>query len=399
MSNNNNHQLFRMLEKVSKNLDISPSVHKDAEEKYKAVGKWLAEGEYCLIDKKICLKDGDIYAQGSIKIGTIVKPIGQEEFDIDLVFYTPNISTDDISPEKLKELIGDRLKSEKSRYKDKVTPTNRGWCINYANEFHLDITPSLDKMDEPDNNSELVADKKLKIYMPSNPKDYAEWFDSISLTIPKFEITRGLFQFDISESISMEDSATVHSLPQHEERKLLLQRFVQIFKRHRSELYKDKSDKDKKHKPSSIIITTLATKSYLYCIQRFSYDNEYDFMLDVLKYMNKKEFIEVRNSLYWIENPTIKSENFAEKWNDKPIRREHFSVWHDSCMKFFNKFHPNMGKDILFESLADGFGKDATQIIRDEYIQELNENRKKGLLSTAIASTPTIVKPNTFFGE
>jgi len=396
-----NHKLFRMLEKVSKNLDISPSVHKDAEEKYKAVGKWLAEGEYCLIDKKICLKDGDIYAQGSIKIGTVVRPIGQEEFDIDLVFYTPNISTDDISPETLKKLIGDRLKSENSRYKDKVTPTNRGWCINYANEFHLDITPSLDKMDEPDNNSELVADKKLKIYMPSNPKDYAEWFDSISLTIPKFKDTRGLFRSDIfMDSISIEDSATVHTLPKHEETKLLLQRFVQIFKRHRSELYKDKSNKDKKHKPSSIIITTLATESYLYCIQRFSYDNEYDFMLDVLKYM--PIFITRRGNEDWIENPTIKSENFAEKWNDKPIRKKHFYAWHDSCMKFFDKFHPDMGQDILFESLEDGFGKDATQIIRDEYIQGLSDSRKNGLIkaSTAITATePLKAKINTFYGK
>ena len=130
-----NHQLFRMLEKVVKNLDISPSVYKDAEEKYQAVGKWLADGEYCLIDKKICLNDGEIYVQGSIKIGTVVKPIGQEEFDIDLVFYTPNISTDDILPEELKKLIGDRLKSENSIYKDKVTSTNRGWCINYEPEF------------------------------------------------------------------------------------------------------------------------------------------------------------------------------------------------------------------------------------------------------------------------
>jgi len=395
----NNHQLFRMLEKVSKNLDISPSIHKDAEEKYKAVGEWLAEGEYCLIDKKICLKDGDIYAQGSIQIGTVVRPIGQEEFDIDLVFYTPNISTDDISPEKLKELIGDRLKSENLIYDNtKVTSTNRGWCIKFDKKFHLDITPSLDKMDEPDNNSELVADKKLETYMPSNPKDYTTWFDNISLTIPIIESTQRLFKSDIfmdGLSMTMEDSATVHILPKHEETKLLLQRFIQIFKRHRSEQYKDRGDK--KHKPSSIIITTLATNSYLYCIENFSYENEYDFMLDVLKNMPK--FITTRRNEYWIENPTIKSENFAEKWNDKPIRKEHFYAWHDSCMKFFNKFHPDMGQDILFESLVDGFGKDATQIIRDEYIQELSDSRKKGLLSTAIASTPTIVKPNTFFGE
>ena len=395
-----NHQLFKMLEKVIKNLDISPSVYKDAEEKYQAVGKWLADGEYCLIDKKICLNDGEIYVQGSIKIGTVVKPIGQEEFDIDLVFYTPNISTDDILPEELKKLIGDRLKSENSIYKDKVTSTNRGWCINYENKFHLDITPSLDKIDEPHNNSELVADKKLKTYMPSNPKDYAEWFDNISLTIPIIESTQRLFKSDIfmdGLSIGRESSITVHTLPNHEETKLLLQKFVQIFKRHRSEQYRKKSDKEKKDKPSSIIITTLATTSYLYCIENFSYNNEYDFMLDVLKYMPKS--ITQRGDDDWIENPTVNNENFAEKWNDKPMRKKHFYDWHNNCIKFFDKFNPDMGQDILFEYLEDGFGKDATQIIRDEYIQKLDDSRKNGLLSIATIAIPTVVKPNTFFGE
>jgi len=396
-----NHQLFKMLDKISTSLDISSSVYKDAEEKYKAVGQWLADGEYCLIDKKICLKDGEIYAQGSMKIGTVVKPIGQEEFDIDLVFFIPNICKNTITPEKLKELIGDRLKSENSRYKDKVTSTNRGWCVNYANQFHLDITPSLDKIDEPYNNSELVADKKLKTYMSSNPKDYAKWVDNSALQIPKIRSTQKLFKSDIFMMdglfIANESSATVTELPSHTPTKLLLKRFIQIFKRHRSEIYKNKSDEEKKHKPSSIIITTLATKAYLYCIERFEYDNEYDLMLDVLKYMPK--YIEIKKSLYWIENPTITSENFAEKWNEKPIRKRHFDTWHDNCQHFFNKFHSDMGQDLLFESLEEGFGKDSTQIIRDEYIQELNKSRKKGLLSTAVVTTPTVVKPNTFFGK
>lgn len=395
-----NHQLFKMLDKISTSLDISPSVYKDAEEKYNAVGKWLADGEYCLIDKKICLKDGEIYAQGSMKIGTVVKPIGQEEFDIDLVFFTPNICIKDISPEKLKKLIGDRLKSENSRYKDKVTPTNRGWCINYSNKFHLDITPSLDKIDEPHNNSELVADKKLETYMSSNPKDYAQWIETISLKIPIIEETQRLFKSDLfmdSLFIANESDVTITELPEHTQTKLLLKRFIQIFKRHRSEIYKNKRDEEKKHKPSSIIITTLTTQSYLYCIERFSYDNEYDLMLDILKFM--PEFINNRENDFWIENPTVNDENFAEKWNERPIRKKHFDTWHDNCQHFFKKFHPDMGQDLLFESLEEGFGKDSTQIIRDEYIQELNESRKKGLLSTTVAITPTIVKPNTFFGK
>lgn len=396
------HELFETFSKIiSNSLDITSSQYEDAESKYQAIGKWLSEGEYCLIDKKICLKDGEIYAQGSMKIGTVVKPIGQEEFDIDLVFFIPNICKNIITPEKLKKLIGDRLKSENSIYKDKVTSTNRGWSVNYANKFHLDITPSLDKIDEPYNNSELVADKKLKTYMSSNPKDYAEWIDKSALQIPKIRSTQKLFKSDIFMMdglfITNESSATVTELPSHTPTKLLLKRFIQIFKRHRSEVYKDKREEEKKHKPSSIIITTLATKAYLYCIERFKYDNEYDLMLDILKYMPK--YIEIKESLYWIQNPTVNDENFAEKWNEKPIRKKHFKTWHNTCQSFFNKFNPDMGQDLLFKSLEEGFGKDAIRVIRDEYIQKLDSNRKKGLISAPVLGTPTAVKANTFFGN
>ncbi|HHH54495.1 MAG TPA: nucleotidyltransferase, partial [Bacteroidetes bacterium] len=373
------HELFKKLVIIGKSLDLTPTQYKLAKSRYEAVGKWLADGEYCLFGtgKKQCFKDGNIYPQGSIRLETAVKPIGQNEFDIDLVFFTPNISVDDISPEFLKELIGNRLQ-EHETYKNMLTETNRGWCINYADEFHLDITPSLDKQDEPYNTSELVADSKLKNYMTANPKGYSKWFDDSSLIIPMFPLTRELFKSDLSMEeniVAMESAAEIEELPEHEPTKLLLKRFVQIFKRHRDTMFEGKDDA-----PISVIITTLATKSYLYCIENFDYNNEYDLMLDTLQYM--KKYIDIKNGLYWIENPSIKSENFAEKWNEKIIKKKNFDSWHDTCSKFFNKFHPNMGQDILLKSLEEGFGSKPTKLIRDKYIDELNQNRHNNLITT-----------------
>lgn len=393
------HKLFETLVIIGKSLDLTPTQYKLAESRYKAVGKWLADGEYCLFGtgKKQCFKDGDIYPQGSIRLETTVKPIGQNEFDIDLVFFTPNISSDNITPEFLKELIGNRLK-EHETYKNMLTETNRGWCINYADEFHLDITPSLDKQDEPYNTSELVADTKLKDYMTTNPKGYSKWFDDSSLVIPVFERTRELFKSELNltmESFAADSIAEIEELPEHEPTKLLLKRFVQIFKRHRDIMFEGKDDA-----PISVIITTLATKSYLYCIKNFSYDNEYDLMIDTLKHMNK--FIEIKNNLYWIENPTIKSENFAEKWNEKPIKKRNFDTWHNKCIKFFNKFHSDMGQDILLDSIEEGFGKKTTELIREEYIRELDNSRKKRLITASTLAGTSIsvkAKANTFYGK
>jgi len=385
-----NKELFKILDSIGKSLDISEAQHNLAEERYKAIGRWLAEGEFCLgTGKKQCFKDGEIYPQGSIKLGTAVKPISTNEFDIDLVFYTPNISADNLSPELLKDLIGDRLKKHNT-YKNMLSETNRGWCVNYANEFHLDITPSLDNHREPHNESELVADTNLKQYMPSNPRGYAEWFEKNSNIIPTVTITKSMFE-SRNSILVLEDSATVTEIPEHNMNKPLLKRFIQIFKRHRDVMFEGKDDA-----PISIIITTLATKSYLDCIEKFSYDNEYDLMVDVLK--NMPVFINELNGVYTVDNPTVDGENFAEKWNEKPIKKINFDNWHTSCAQFFSSFHSEMGQDVLLDSIEEGFGSKPAELIREQYIQKIDKNRAVGTVLGSSVGIMSSVKANTFYG-
>lgn len=388
-----NKELFKILEKVGDSLEITKTQYKLAKERYEAVGKWLAEGEYCLLGdgKKQCFKDGEIYPQGSIRLGTTVKPIGKNEFDIDLVFYTPNVSADMIKPERLKELIGDRLK-EHETYKKMLTPLNRGWCINYANEFHLDITPSLDNHHEPFNESELVADEKLERYMPTNPEGYAKWFDNISLLHPMSEFTKNMFA-SRNMIIATEDAAIVTELPEHDSNKPLLKRYIQIFKRHRDMMFDGKDDA-----PISIIITTLASKSYKYCIQNNPYDNEYALMTDTLKYM--KQFIENHNG-YWIENPTVNGENFAEKWNYRPIKKQNFDLWHADITKLLESIHNIKGQHLIFESLKKGLGESPVNKVYNEMTHKVDNYRQKGFLGAGFGTLtdPYPVKNNTFFGD
>lgn len=392
MSKNN--EIFGILEKVGNSLEITNTQRKLAEERYEAVGKWLAEGEYCLFGdgKKQCFKDGEIYPQGSFRLETTVKPLGKSEFDIDLVFYTPNVSAESLNPERLKELVGNRLK-EHDTYKKMLKPLNRGWRIDYANEFHLDITPSLDNLFEPHNDSELVADNKLERYMPTNPEGYAKWFDNTSSIQPMFDMTKAMF--DSREMIIItEDAATVTELPEHNPNKPLLKRFVQVFKRHRDIMFEGKDDA-----PISIIITTLATKSYLYCIQNYSYDNEYILMMDTLKYMTN--FIENREG-YWIENPTVNGENFAEKWNYEPVKKQNFDKWHNEIVTLFNSVVELVGQHLIFESLKKGLGESSIDNIYKDITDNVSNNRLNGLLSLGLSNTNNdsfAMKTNTFFGN
>lgn len=378
------HELYTILDKLGANLDITDTQYKLAEERYASIGKWLSEGEYCLIHKKLCLQNGEIYPQGSLKLQTAVKPLGQEEFDVDLVFFTPNISTNDIEPTELNRLIGDRLREHKT-YKDMIEPLKRGWRITYANEFHLDITPSINNHIEIYNNSELVPDRNVQDWKPSNPKDYASWFNEIVEKVPSFKSSFGL------GNIFATEARTVVELPENNFDKPLLKRYIQILKRHRDVMFQDKENK-----PISIIITTLATKSYLYCIQNNQYDNEFDLLSDVVKYM--PDFILLNNWQYQILNPKAQSENFAERWNEVPKKKLAFDNWQNSAQVFFESFNDIVGQNMIFESLENGFGKVPVSRVYEDVTNSVSNNRANGLLGLGTLDSYSM-KKNTFFGN
>jgi len=388
------HELFKILDQIGSKLDITRAQYKTAKKRYEAIGKWLAEGEYCLTGgNKVCLKDGEIYPQGSIRLATTVKPIGQGEFDVDLVFFSPNISTYDIDPSELNRLIGERLRAN-ADYKRmmEASPNNgrlkRGWRITYADEFHLDITPSINNHTEK-NNSEFVPDRKLQDWKPSNPKDYAYWFDECSEQIPQLHyVTR--------DNVTMAaESHTVSDFPENEEMKPLLKRYVQILKRHRDEMFKDKD-----HKPISIIITTLATHAYNKCVSSNTYDNELDLLIDIIKIM--PDFIEGYKGYYKISNPTTEFENFAERWNEVPTKKKTFDLWHSNALAFFEQLYILSGQHRIFKILKEGFGEEPVSIVYDDINMNVEKNREKGLLGLSIGSTiaaSSPMKKNTFYGK
>jgi hypothetical protein len=388
MTTKEKHELYSILDKLGANLDITDTQYKLAKERYSSIGKWLSEGEYCLVDKKLCLQNGEIYPQGSLKIQTAVKPLGEDEFDVDLVFFTPNISTDDIKPTELNRLIGNRLREHKT-YKTMLKPLKRGWRITYAKEFHLDITPSINNHIEVHSNSELVPDIEVQDWKPSNPKDYADWFNEIVEKVPLF---RSSFELD---SILATEAHTVVELPNNNFDKPLLKRYIQILKRHRDVMFQDKENK-----PISIIITTLATKAYKYCIEYNQYDNEFDLLTDVVKYMPC--FIHFNEGQHEILNPKALSENFAERWNEVANKKLAFDSWQNSAQTFFESFNDILGQNMIFESLENGFGKEPSSRVYEDITNNVSDNRANGILGLGSLTGLTdsySMKKNTFFGN
>jgi len=157
-----------LLNRIGESLQISDSKHKEISEHYEAVGSWLAE------DEDLDHLNPTIYPQGSFAIGTTVKPIGQQEHDVDLVVQ---FDPWDQGPDELFQAVLRRIESN-GLYGEKTEPKNRCVRICYADNFHMDILPSRPDITGmlPDGSID-VPDRKLKDWKESNPKGYVEWFE------------------------------------------------------------------------------------------------------------------------------------------------------------------------------------------------------------------------------
>lgn len=378
-------QLTGILERICQELELTPTQFETAESRYEAVGKYLTEADSPL------LTTSEIYPQGSISLGTTVKPLGREEYDIDLVCLAPSL-TPNAPPDFLKKLIGDHLRSN-GRYKDILEEKPRCWRINYANEFHLDITPAIPNP-ACGNGGELVPDKKLKEWKASNPRGYRDRFEQVAKLQP-------LTLLQKAEMAEMR--ARIEDLPQPTKLKGLLKRCVQICKRHR-DLWFDGSE----FAPISVIITTLAARSYAFCVANGPYETELDFLVDVIRRM--PQFIETQEAddrtFYFIWNETTAGENFAEKWNQDPRLSVAFHKWNQQVLQDIEEFIATEGMDSLQKSMSRSFGDSIVGRAFSSVTQSISAGRKTGLLGVApglgltVASPRAVsVRPNTFYGS
>ncbi|MRR06725.1 MAG: nucleotidyltransferase [Deltaproteobacteria bacterium] len=378
------------LERICQTLELTEKQYETAENRYGAVGEWLASSENAF------LRSAQIYSQGSISIGTSVKPLKGNEFDVDLVCYVPYLSVD-TPPKHLKKLIGDRLRSN-GIYEGILEEKPRCWRINYANEFHLDITPSIRNPDCP-MGGELVPDKLRDEWKASNPKGYKELF------IQRAELQP---MFGLHKAENREFSASIEPLPDQEPYlKGLLRRCVQVYKRHRDEHFQDELSEIA---PISIILTTLASKSYVHCVTNYVYDTEFDVLVDVVRYMHLfiNKAVGPSGVKYSIMNETTVGENFAEKWNKNPNLSKAFFGWQQKAVIDLESLPTAIGLDNLRKSMNACFGESVVAGTFEMDTKEITVARSNGLLSVLPAIGLTTQKTlrnsvriphNTFFGR
>jgi len=113
----------------------------------------------------------------------------------------------------------------------------------------------------------------------------------------------------------------------------------------------------------------------------------------------------VRNGVYWVENPSNKLENFADKWEQSPQRKTNFFTWLAKLKTDLDKALVTGNLPELSGALQKSFGSKITTSAFKTFGEEIHQQRKTGNLFMA-ANTgllgsmgTTQVKRHTFYGE
>ena len=336
--------LNKLFLRMAEELDISDTLFKKAENSYTALGNYI--GNHCAYPISI-------YTQGSFRLGTVVRPLSDEDdYDLDLVC---EISVgQQVSASTIKSMIGKILR-ESARYSSMLEEKKRCWRIEYADEaqFHIDITPARPALFQPLGIDVTNKDTQgVYTFRPSNPKGYEAWF---------------VQRKSIATIKRVFDSASIEPVKTHAD-KTSLQRAIQILKRHRDIMFESNSD----NAPISIIITTLAAHAYS------GESGVFDALKKILETMSN--FIQRDGSIYTIPNPSNTGENFADKWNEKPEKAKAFFAWLAKAQHDILTLAPMITED--FTALEESFGHGIVGRSIAETTQVLNESQ----LSTAVYS-------------
>jgi len=362
--------------KMAQGLDLTDSQIEEAEKRYQALGDHLnAE------DSPIAQFKPEVYPQGSFRLGTMIRPILEDdEYDVDLVCRLM-LAASNISQDKLKQLVGNRIK-EKEYYDRILEEKRRCWTLNYSEEtkFHLDVLPAIPDPSRKEvfesylsenlfDHAILMTDQEVGTYRvvstenwpKTNPIGYAEWFkDRMG---KKFLNSRQI----LAEKLNKE----IESIPDWKV-KTPLQRAIQILKRHRDVMFRNDNDE---LKPISIILTTLAANSY---------QEEADVAQTISGVLARMDsFIETRYSkeleknIKWVGNPINRDENFADKWLEDENKEKAFYAWLESARMDFKYFGTN-SPSLVQERLKAVFGERKVEEVFNEIgLKETLKESKK----------------------
>jgi hypothetical protein len=339
------------------------------ESAYRALAAWLEHP-----DSPLAVYRPLIYPQGSVAIGTTVRPRLRVEFDLDFVLEVAFFPG---TPMELYELLLKRLEAH-GTYAKMIEPKRRCIRVRYEGDFHADILGSRTAPRITVPGSIEVPDRKTPtVWKDSNPRGFAAWFTGRSRSAAEARFM-----------------AKTLPLPSNWEAdaKTVLQRIVQLAKRQRDMVFGDQDSA-----PRSIVLTTLEATVYRGQL------SVYEAMVDALDAI--AALIEqARPGRIVVPNPMNQAEDFSEKWDENPGAYAAFTNW---LLAFRERVHALRyieGLEHLTQALAVLFGEGVSRQAMQRYQKALAAARAANQLRAVgpaiITGTPAgrVIPPNRNYG-
>lgn len=403
-------QLNDVLSQVAIELDIPPHKYAEAMNRFEAIKRHLEAGDY-----RDATPPPAVYLQGSICLGTVIRPIeGGNDcgYDVDIVCEVDREKDGD-DPKDLKNEVGAEVKGYANE-NNMEGPHNgkRCWALTYAPDsegigFHIDILPCLPDPDAGGHISHVnlsqgaadwqytrttiaITNRNDDVSPPehdwrsSNPVGFARWFKNIC--DPGYAHVDNLRQKRLLFETYSERPNFPYNWAQDIPDALVrtpLQRAIQIMKRHRDIRFNQISEDKQNHKPISMIITTLAARLYegkasqyqtTRSVLRFIVETlaQHAALIEnrvLLEDVGRMQLIQRVGDKWYIPNPVNphypgdpddKGENFADRWHeDNHAKAKAFFRWVEWLRADLDSLL-NSGKDVTVveRTLANAFGDD-----------------------------------------
>jgi Second Messenger Oligonucleotide or Dinucleotide Synthetase domain len=364
-----------LLLEIDSRISLTASQYAGLESRYATVGTILENPQ------DLALGDLLVFPQGSFRTRTVTRPPGREDVDIDAIAYVKGGT--DLHPMDLLERLFRELDA-RVRTGGTVKPAKRCVTIQYEDKqlpCHMDITPAERIPSNPNDDGTgrlRVPDRPTQGWSPSNPKDYADWFEHIASLDVRVSIPDGYREF-------LTTRAETESLPTHEEVTApdTLRTGVRLFKRHR-DVYVARTGQEAA-KPISVIITTLAAKAFERVATRRAGQTmtPMEIWSEIVSEMPHCFDAGLPGEQYRLENPADKTENFAEKWNTNPDLPRVFSAWQLQLERTLRYGYINFpSRERFRDALTGVFGKSAG-VACDEVFASIRSGIYPGLSEAA----------------
>jgi len=365
-------QIDDLLDKMAEDVQLDESRYSRMIKTYEAVKNWIESDETFFKPYSY-----DVYPHGSVRTLTTVRPIGRDEFDLDIAIHLKSSTLH--TPQRIYNELKRRL-GEHEKYKGMMELKNRCIRLNYSGDFHMDILPGVQENDY-DQNKIKVPDRELGDWVSSNPRGYATWF---------------LDKANLVKMSLLEKALRAEKLPADNfDKKKPLQRAVQLIKRYRDIYFQ----KDDTYKTSSVILTTIAGQFYQ------GEESIFDTIDNIVTTIRSK--VQQPIGRLKVLNPVNADEDFTDKWDAEP---EYYEAFKKFAAHLYTEWQKLKAENGLLEEgdvMKGLFGDDIftrAQIGQAKVIDKLRKSkslgitRNTGILTSTTSAATAPIRSNTFFG-